>query len=66
VSFLGICSEVWIVVSFITGTGSDFGVSLGVSNIRAACCVSSEVLTFIVLLCFSIVLLHNSSGGSVS
>jgi hypothetical protein len=66
VSFLGVCGEVWIVVGFTTRIGSDSSVSLRVSNVRAACCVSSEVLTFIVLLCFSIVLLYDFSGGSVS
>ena len=66
VSFLGVCGEVWIVVGSTTRIGSDFGVSLRVSNIQAAYCVSSKVLTSIISLCFSIVLLYNFSGGSVS
>jgi hypothetical protein len=33
VSFLGVCGEVWIVVGSTTRIGSDFGVSLRVSNI---------------------------------
>jgi hypothetical protein len=66
VSFLRVCGEVWIVVGSTTRISSDFSVSLKVSNIQATYCVSSKVLTSIVLLCFSIVLLYNSSGGSIS
>jgi hypothetical protein len=66
VSFLGVYGKVWIVVSSTTRIGSDSSVSLRVSNIRATCCVSSKVLTSIVLLCFSIVLSYDFSGGSVS
>jgi hypothetical protein len=61
-----ISGEVWIVVGFITRTSSNSGVSLRVSSIQAACCVSSEVFTLMVLLCFSIILSYDFSGGSVS
>jgi len=66
VSFLGVCNKVWFIVSFITKTSSDFSVSLKVSNIRATYCVSSKVLTFIILLYFSIMLSYDFSGESVS
>ena len=66
VSFSRVCGKVWIVVGSITRISSDSSVSLRVSNIRAAYCVSSKVLTSIVLLCFSIVLSYNFSRGSVS